>query len=120
MKKSGKRFYNVNIRKILIINLTVILVVCAYYVLLGFLGISCPIRLLIGHNCPTCGTTTAILSLLKGDINGYFTTQPFALLLVIVFGCEVNRSVFKRPIIIDIATIIVAVANFIYYLIKII
>ncbi len=114
----GKLFSN-KIKKALIINLTVIAVVCVYYALLNFLDISCPLKLLLGFDCPTCGSTTAVLCLLKGDFRGYLS-KPFALPLFVAVMLEINRFLFKKPVIIDVFTVIVAVGNFVYYLVTVI
>ena len=117
MTNFGKPFSK--LKKAIIVNLIVLAVVCAYYALLNLTGISCPLKLLLGFDCPTCGSTTAVLCLFKGDFKGYFV-KPFSLPLFVAVILEINRFLFKKPIIIDIFTVTVAVANFVFYLITVI
>ncbi len=107
------------IKKALIVNLAVIAVVCLYYALLNLTDVSCPLKLLLGFDCPTCGSTTAVLSLLKGDFQGYLN-KPFSLPLFVAVILEINRFLFKKPVIIDVFTITMAVGNFVYYLVTVI
>lgn len=118
MINSGKRC-NAKLKKAFIINLVAVVIALLYYAVLGFLDITCPIKALLGFPCPVCGSTTAILRLLKGDVAGYFSTQPFSLPILIAVALLINRFLFKKPftVIIDVYAIAVAVANFIYYLI---
>ena len=46
------------------------------------LGVGCPILWLTGFPCPTCGTTRALLALLRLDFHGYLFYQPFAVPLI--------------------------------------
>ncbi len=63
--------------------------VIVIYILLPF---GCPIKYFLHFECPACGSTRAILSLLKGDIGGYFNYNPMALplLFVALFGLHKN------------------------------
>ena len=47
------------------------------------LDVTCPILLLTGKTCPTCGSTRAILSLLRGNVEMYVSYQPMAVPLAI-------------------------------------
>lgn len=114
----GKLFHS-KLKKALIVNLTVIAAVCVYYAILLFLDISCPIKLLLGFDCPTCGSTTAVLCLLKGDFQGYLN-KPFSLPLLVAIALEINKPLFKKPVIIDIYAITVAAGNLVYYLVTVI
>lgn len=118
MTKSGKR-YNSKALKTLKVNLLVIAVACAYYAVLGLLGITCPIKAIFNFPCPVCGSTTAIICLLKGNIEGYFAAQPFSLPVLIAIALEINRFLFKKPVVIDVYAITIAVCNLTYYFIKI-
>lgn len=118
MTKSGKRC-NSKAIKALKVNLLVIAVACAYYVVLGFLGITCPIKAIFNFPCPVCGSTTAVICLLKGNIEGYFSAQPFSLLILVAAALEINRFLFKKPVFIDAYAITVAGCNLAYYFIKI-
>lgn len=118
MTKFGKRC-NSKLIKALKVNLLVIAVTCAYYAVMGFLGITCPFKAIFKFSCPACGCTTAVLCLLKGDIAGYFAAQPFSLLILIAIALEINRFLFKKTVVIDAYAITIAVCNLVYYFIKI-
>lgn len=107
-----------NLKKALLINGLVLVILTAYYLLFTLIDISCPIKAILGFDCPTCNSTTALLSLLRLDFKGYFALQPFAVPLCMVALLQLNRFLFKHKLWIDIVTIVVAVSNFIYYLIR--
>jgi hypothetical protein len=46
----------------------------------------CPLRRLTGIPCPTCGTTRAVLALLRGDWSAAFTSNPLASGLALAAG----------------------------------
>lgn len=63
--------------------------------------ILCPFRLLTGYECPTCGTTRSIGSLLQGDVVGAFNNNPLgivvsAALVWFVFAKESFTSFVAR------------------------
>lgn len=116
MIQSGNIFNNKAVKAV-IINLSVAAFLGTYYLVLNLIGISCPIKAVLGIKCPTCGVTTALLCLLKGDLRGYWSTQPFALLLASAVLLEINGFLFKKRIAIDIYAVTVAAANFVYYLV---
>lgn len=116
MIRFGKLSNN-KLLKATIVNAALVAVLCLYYLLLHIIGISCPIKAIFGIKCPTCGVTTATLSLLHGDFYGYFSTQPFAVFIGIAVLLEVNRFLFKKTVFIDAYAVTVVVLNFIYYLI---
>lgn len=118
MIKSGKRC-NSKLIKALKVNLLVIAVACVYYAVTGLLGITCPIKAIFNFPCPTCGSTTAVICLLKGNVEGYFAAQPFSLLILIAIALEINRFLFNKTVVIDAYAITVAVCNLAYYFIKI-
>lgn len=104
-------------KKLLIVNLILIGVVALYCFLLTVTGITCPFKAIFNIPCPTCGVTRAFKSLFVGDIKGYFDYNAFALPLALAVVSEVNRFAFKKPIVVDIFAITVAVTNFIYYVV---
>lgn len=85
MQIRGKRFLR--------IHLTVLGVAAVYYIL----PFGCPVKYFLHFECPTCGMTRAMLSLLKGDIAGYFSYNPAALpfLLVLLFAVHKDLLPFK-------------------------
>lgn len=118
MKKSGHFYSKSSFRKFLIVNLAAVGIAALYYFVLGISGITCPLRALVGLPCPACGTTTALISLVRGDITAYFATQPFALLLFAAVILAVNRSFLRKPLIADVFIGFVAVANYIYFILN--
>lgn len=83
------------------------------------LGVSCPIYLLTGIPCPTCGVTRALLSLLHFDFEGYLYYNAFALPLVLVVLLVFHiRFINNRAlrIIVWITIFIILLFNTIYYL----
>lgn len=118
MTKSGNSFSN-KLLKAVILNAAVAVLSAAYYLILRLLEISCPIRAIFGVKCPACGVTTAVLCLFKGDFAGYWSCQPFALLLVSAVLLEINVFLFKKRTAVDIYAVAVAAANFVYYLVHI-
>ncbi|NLD87402.1 MAG: DUF2752 domain-containing protein [Clostridiales bacterium] len=59
-------------------------------------GCTCPILLLTGISCPTCGVTRAMLSLFRGDFNSYLNFQPLAFPLVITVVLCFHLQVMKK------------------------
>lgn len=78
----------------------------------------CPIQTWIKIPCPTCGTTRAMLSLLKGDIKSYFRYQPFALPLVIAVMIALHMKFITHKKVAKVYIYIVIFSNVIYYLCK--
>lgn len=50
--------------------------ILAFYVLLAFLGIGCPIRFITGISCAGCGMTRAYVALLHGRVLQAFHYHP--------------------------------------------
>lgn len=57
------------------------LAACLLWGALGNVGHGCPFYGILGIGCPVCGTTRALCALANGDVYGYLSFQPFALLL---------------------------------------
>ena len=43
--------------------------------------IVCPIKLMVGYPCPSCGTTRSVLSLIEGNFLAAFYINPFGFLV---------------------------------------
>ena len=54
----------------------------------------CPLQLVLGVPCPTCGVTRALLALAQGDLAGYVHYQPMALFL----AAAVLLALHHRPL----------------------
>lgn len=59
------------------------------------IGIPCPIRLVTGFKCPGCGITHMLASLLRGNLRGAWTSNPFLLVTSPVLLYLVFREVRK-------------------------
>ena len=46
----------------------------------------CPLKRLLGVPCPTCGTTRAVVLLLRGDVCGAFALQPLAMAVAVLLA----------------------------------
>lgn len=101
-------------------HIIVLIIIICYYSALKFFNITCPIKYLTGFQCPTCGVTRAMLSLLKGDINSYITYHPMALFLVISVLWFFHRKLFKHKLIGDIFAWGIIIANMLFYIVRIV
>lgn len=106
------------IRSIIKKHLLVIAAGTLYFLMCRFFDITCPIKAIIGINCPTCGMTRAILSLLRGDFDMYFKYNPFALPCVVSVFLLIHRHAFGTKKVCDIFAAAVLIMNFIYYIFK--
>ena len=87
-----------------------------YFLMCRFLNITCPIKAIIGINCPTCGMTRAILSLLHGNFDMYFKYNPFALPCAISAFLLIHKRAFHTNKACDIVAVSVLLMNFVYYI----
>ena len=80
------------------IDIILFLIVCAYYGILNIIGATCVIKWIFGVNCPTCGMTRAIISLLKGNVCEYFILHPLALptAIIVYFSFHINNKKNKK------------------------
>ncbi len=120
LRYKGRTIKLTKLKKFLLLNVSVILTVVLYVFVLSFLHIGCPIKALIRVDCPTCGVTRALFSLLKGDFCASIRWHPMAVPLLSVFILQINRTFFckKALLAVDIATVTVALANFTIYLLR--
>lgn len=77
-------------------TVAILFVAAVYYSIMHVLGITCPISALFGVHCPACGSTRAILSLVRGDFDGYVGYNPAALFLFLAFGLALYKHVFFK------------------------
>lgn len=83
--------------------------------------IGCPIKYFLHFDCPACGSTRAILSLLRGDIYSYFSYNPMALPLLFVILFALHRGLFNLKRRTEMLIIIpVTVCVFIVYIFRMI
>lgn len=95
-----------------------LLIVVAVYVLTN---IGCPIYHFLGICCPTCGVTRAFIGLLSGDLEQYFSMNPFAIPLVIAVFVAVHLSTMsvKWKKCGTFYIVLTAVSNFCWYIYRI-
>ena len=67
------------LKRLLAIHLGFIALLAVYFLVLHFLGITCPLRALINSPCPTCGMTRAFMCLLRLDFKKSFYYHPLLL-----------------------------------------
>ena len=105
-------------RSLLLRHLLFLALAAGIWGLYGILDVSCPIRVLTGIPCPTCGTTRALLSLLRGDVSAYLRYQPMAVFLVLSVLAALHLPYVKKgklPIRIFLA--VTLSANLVWYLV---
>lgn len=84
-----------------------------------FLNWFCPVKRFLGVECPTCGMSRALISLLRLDFRGYFhynaMALPVALVLLLgMFHSKISDEFLKRISLLII--ILVCVINLAYYI----
>ena len=110
--RKGAQMKKITLRKFLAVHIPVAVVIVLYIIL----PIGCPIKYFLHFDCPACGSTRAIISLLRGDIRAYFTYNPVALPLFALHRKLFNLSRRTEMLII----ISIAVCVFIAYIFRII
>lgn len=63
-------------------NLKGLLTILIFYMVIEFLGVTCPIKFVTGISCAGCGMSRAWISLLKGNFMEAFHYHPLFLLPV--------------------------------------
>ena len=75
-------------------HLPVFLGIGAYFLICRLLQTTCLIKKVIGFDCPTCGMTRAVISLLHADVDGYLYYNPMALPMFISVWLFIHRRLF--------------------------
>ena len=88
--RKGKKMRRISFKRFLGIHSAALAAVVLY--LLS--PIKCPIKYFFHFDCPTCGMTRAMLSLVKGDIAAYFDFNPAALPFVLVVLFALHKNLF--------------------------
>ena len=60
------------------------------------LALPCPLRSVTGIPCPLCGMTTAAQALVRGDLDGAVSANPFVLLLAALTVVAVVSMTLRR------------------------
>ncbi len=71
-------------------------VICLYLCVIGIFEIGCPILYFFNIECPTCGVTRALISLIRLDFNGYIMYHPLALPLIVAVWIFFHGKIIKR------------------------
>ena len=70
--------------------------ICLFVFIVTIIQIGCPIFYLVGIQCPTCGVTRALFSLMHFDVAGYFYYHPLAIPLVLSVLLMLHLKILKR------------------------
>ena len=89
-----------------------------YVLIISVLNIGCPIYAITRIECPTCGVTRAMISLLRLDFASYVNYQPFALPLIIAVCLMINVEFIKHKSFVTAISLAIVFANFVFYTIK--
>lgn len=80
----------ISLRRFLAVHTAAAAVVAAY-ILLPF---GCPIKYFLHIDCPACGSTRALVALLRGDTASYFFYNPIALPLLLIVLFALHKELF--------------------------
>ena len=90
-------------------------IICLFIGIGKVFNIGCPFLFIFGIPCPTCGTTRAIISLLRLDIDSYLKYNPMALPMCIAVLLMLNTDIIKHKRIACIFSVSVAILNLLVY-----
>ena len=123
MEKSVKQQKLDKLEELIVNHLQVVMAALVYVVILRILNITCPIRWLIRIPCPGCGTTRALISLIKLNFKDYFYYNAMALPILLVVFLQLHNDVeipkvnnVKKKRLTNIITIIILVGVILYYI----
>lgn len=85
-----------SIRSIVMMHLLFLGLAGLFVYLYSLIGITCLLRAITGIPCPTCGSTRAMLSLLRLDFVGYWYFNPMALPLVGAFLAVFHINLYPK------------------------
>lgn len=107
------------IKSIIKKHIGIFAVIVIYYTVAAFLKTTCLIKYVTGYNCPACGMTRAMLSLLKGDWYGYLSHNAMALPVVLALLIIVHNR-FKRKLrfFVQILCVVILIMNMIYFIFR--
>ena len=93
-------------------------IICLYLCAIDFFGIGCPTFYLFNIQCPTCGVTRALASLVKLDVNGYIKYHPLALPMIAAVWILFHGKVIKRKRVAYVIAGVILFLNFLLYVIR--
>ncbi len=103
------------IGKIIKRHIILLAIICLFMLFGKLTGIGCLFLLLFKLPCPTCGMTRAMLSLIRMDLQGYFTYNPMALPVCIAVWLMLNLDMIKHKKAVIIFSIVTVAANLLVY-----
>lgn len=104
-------------KKLPFYELTVIILFIAIYSFFRSLGITCIIYELTGRRCPTCGMGRALIALLCGRVQLYFSYNAMALPVALAFVSELFGKRFgSHAVFVHIFSVSVLAINLLYRL----
>ena len=80
----------------------------------------CPISLVFGISCPTCGVTRALISLVQLDFSAYAEYNIMALPLLAAFGLALLGNYFKRKKFLYVILYSILAVNSVYYAVRLV
>lgn len=80
----------------------------------------CPIYAIFGVNCPTCGVTRALLSLIRLDFLAYVKYNAMAIFLLTAVLAMICRYRITNKLMVDIYVYSVLAVNTVYYVLRLI
>ncbi|MBQ4121006.1 MAG: DUF2752 domain-containing protein [Clostridia bacterium] len=93
-------------------------IISLFVCLITVSDIGCPILFFIHIPCPACGSTRALLSLIKFDFKGYLYYHALSLPLLVSVWLMVHIKLLKKQKVIGVFVFSVVILNFLYYLIR--
>ena len=115
--RKGAQMKKITLRKFLAVHIPAAVVIVLYIIL----PIGCPIKYFLHIDCPACGSTRALVALLRGDTASYFLYNPIALPLLLIVLFALHKGLFNLNRRTEMLIIIsIAVCVFIAYIFRII
>ena len=104
----------------LIIKRTVLFlfIFLVYITVLAAFGMHCPFADVLGIECPTCGVSRALLSLLRADFNESVSYHPLAIPLLIAVWLLCNIEYLKHKKLITTIALSIVILNFDLYFMR--
>lgn len=93
-------------------------VICLFIFIITYFNIGCPFLRLFGIPCPTCGVTRAAISLIKGDLKGYWEYHPLAVPMIFSVLLMLHIRKFKHQREIYVFVVSVLLLNLGLYIIR--
>ncbi len=106
------------LKRIIKRHIILIAVVCLFVFISSLTGIGCPINYILKIPCPACGTTRAMLSLLRLDLKAYLGYNFMALPLCVAVLLMFNIDIIKHKQIATGFAIAVAAVTFVRWIVR--